>query len=286
MTSQNLKEYDFKVPGGLCSDTAHQFKLWMTNFANLFKEKWSAIVPSDLEVKFQSDAAFSFSNLKERMPRPSIGYRVVFTDAKIESLLVMERKAALSIVMEMTGDPAEEIEDRDFSTVELSLFEMFINEIVATHSESWIDQKSLFMETRGVELLPHRSRIFSPRTLMLSLKFNVIQQDNTFDLFWYVPQGDFGDLLSETETAPAQQEASRMQLESLTDEMKVKLAVCLGKAEITFSQMEALNVGDVIVFDQKITEPLAVTVEELAKFKAWPGRHGNNQAIKISELVS
>ena len=289
--------YDFKSPGGLASDTGQQLKHWMNSFRNLFREKWSAIVPSELDVQLENDTAFSFAVLKGRMPNPGLGFNVAFAEDQYESLIVMERKAALAIVMEMTGDSSQllqdgetdggELEDRELSTVEFSLFEMFIREMVSSLSESWVDQQSLFMECRGCEEMPHRSRLYGPKTLMLSLNFTVRLGNHQFGLHWYVPQGAFNDLLSESNFLVSEQQAeSREALIQHANEMKVKLSVFLGNAELSVAQIEQLSAGDVIVFDQKITDPLAVTIEEQHKFKAWPGRHGNNQAIKISENLS
>ncbi len=287
MTQSTPHNYDFQMPGGLAVEHAQQLKLWMSNFTNLFKEKWQAIVPSVLTMKFESDAAFSFGVLKDRMPKPAIGIKVRVGHPGFESLVVVDRKAALAIVMEMTGEQPEENEDRNLSTIEQSLLEMFVKEVVGTQSESWIEQDSLAMECLESDFMPHRSRMFSPKRLMLCLNFKIEQGENSFDLFWNVPQSDFSDLLSESQQpAPEQKQETRIALESLTNDMKVKLSVLLGEAELTFSQMEKLSVGDVIVFDQKISDPLCVAIEEQQKFTAWAGRHGNNQAIKISEMVS
>ena len=286
MTSQNLEKYDFQKPTGLSIDDGDLLKQWTNAFAVLFKEKWAADLPSEIEVKYDSDAAFSFAVLKTRMPKPALAVRVLFGTPEIESFMMLERSAVISIVMEMMGDTLEEIEDRMLSSVEVSLFEMFIGEVIGSLSESWVDQESLPMSFNEIDDRPHRSRAFDPKTIMLQLKFVVKQGENSFDLFWIVPQADFEHLLSKF-SVPASNENNTFRdvLESYAKEMKVKISVLLGGAELSFNQMSKLAKGDVIVLDQKISEPLPVRVEDAEKFKAWPGRHGNSQAIKISNTV-
>ena len=67
--------------------------------------------------------------------------------------------------------------------------------------------------------------------------------------------------------------------------MKVNMSVILGCAELSFNQMSNLAAGDVVMLDQKISDPLPVWVEDAEKFKAWPGKLGKSQAIKISSTV-
>lgn len=286
MTNQNLEKYDFQKPTGLSIDNGDLLKQWTKAFAILFKEKWAADLPSEIEVNYDSDAAFSFVVLKSRLPKPALAIRVLFGTPEIESFMLLEQTAVISIVMEMMGDTVEEIEDRMLSSVEVSLFEMFIDEVISSLSESWVDQESLPMSFKEIDDRPHRSRAFDPKTIMLQLKFVVKQGDKSFDLFWIVPQGDFEDMLAQfSEVTNTETNTFREVLECHAKEMKVKISVLLGGAELSFNQMSKLAAGDVILLDQKISEPLPVFVEDSEKFKAWPGRHGNSQAIKISSTV-
>ncbi len=286
MTNQNLETYDFQKPTGLSIDDGDLLKQWTKAFAILFKEKWATDLPSEIEVKYDSDAAFSFAVLKSRMPKPALAIRVLFGTPEIESFMMLERTAVLSIVMEMMGDAVEEIEDRMLSSVEVSLFEMFIGEVIGSLGESWVDQDSLPMSFKEIDDRPHRSRAFDPKTIMLQLKFEVKQGEKSFDLFWIVPQADFENMLSKF-SAPTSNQVGTFTdvLECFAKEMKVKISVILGGAELSFNQMSNLAAGDVVMLDQKISEPLPVWVEDAEKFKAWPGKHGNSQAIKISSTV-
>ncbi|MDB4640752.1 FliM/FliN family flagellar motor C-terminal domain-containing protein, partial [Pirellulaceae bacterium] len=124
------------------------------------------------------------------------------------------------------------------------------------------------------------------KTIMLQLKFEVKQGEKNFDLFWIVPQADFESMFSKF-SAPASNQigAFTSVLECFAKEMKVNMSVILGGAELSFNQMSNLAAGDVVMLDQKISDPLPVWVEDAEKFKAWPGKLGKSQAIKISSTV-
>ena len=47
-----------------------------------------------------------------------------------------------------------------------------------------------------------------------------------------------------------------------------------------------ITVGDVVMLDQRVTEPLDAYVQGTPKFRGWPGRCGTRQALQILSLVS
>ncbi len=64
-------------------------------------------------------------------------------------------------------------------------------------------------------------------------------------------------------------------------EIPLELTPLLGKATLDASDYHSLQVGDVIVLDQKADEPLDVKVGEKLEFKATAGLYHNHKAIKI-----
>ena len=105
MSDSDLKKFDFQKPSGLSQDLIEQLRTWMNSFSNLFREKWSGIIASDIEIQYQSDTAYSFAVLKNRMPKPSVGYLIKFMDGGVDSMIA----ATNSLV---------NISKRAFSTVE------------------------------------------------------------------------------------------------------------------------------------------------------------------------
>ena len=64
-------------------------------------------------------------------------------------------------------------------------------------------------------------------------------------------------------------------------EIPLKVTPLLGRAELNAEEYHSLAVGDVIVLDQKATEPLKVKVGDSLEFEATPGLFHNHKAIKI-----
>jgi flagellar motor switch protein FliM len=59
----------------------------------------------------------------------------------------------------------------------------------------------------------------------------------------------------------------------------------LGQAKLHVSELLNLRPGDVVVLDQRVSEPLSIEVCGTRKYVGWPGRVGNRQAFQIQGMV-
>lgn len=77
----------------------------------------------------------------------------------------------------------------------------------------------------------------------------------------------------------------REEIEAIVRAMGVEVTVVLGKADMTMHDLSGLAAGDVVVFDQKVTQPLDGLVAGARKFRAWPGAVGDRAAVVIDTIT-
>ena len=287
MSEKQIQPFDFSKPTGLALETADQMTVWLEGFSNLIKEKWAQIATTGMEIKFESDQALSFAVARSRMPKPAVAYQMPISADGFSTLLMAARQPMLEIVLTMLGESLTELpEDRSLSAVEYSLAEMFFQEIASALAESWPDQEALPCQVEGTESQPHRSRLFSPKKLVLVFLFSLELGCGPQELMWVVPQEELERLLEITQPVEnAMKQQHREQLETRAKEIGVPVSVMLGSTKLQVQQLAELSVGDVIVLDQRINEPLTVNVHTCEKFRAWPGRCGAMQAIQINSVL-
>jgi len=63
------------------------------------------------------------------------------------------------------------------------------------------------------------------------------------------------------------------------------LDAVLGHARMNLDDVMRLRVGDVVQLDSSIEEPIGVEVDGLVRFKAHPGRRGEQSAVQINVVV-
>ena len=69
-------------------------------------------------------------------------------------------------------------------------------------------------------------------------------------------------------------------------EVKVGLVMELGKTTITGRDLLQLDIGDVLVLNQDIENPLTVRVEDIPKFRAFAGIYKGSKAFQVHDTIA
>jgi flagellar motor switch protein FliM len=75
------------------------------------------------------------------------------------------------------------------------------------------------------------------------------------------------------------------QLARNVERAPVDLSVELGRTVVSLRDLIALQVGDLVLFDKPVNEPLSVTVNEREKFKVFPGVNRDKLAVRVAHVV-
>jgi len=101
-----------------------------------------------------------------------------------------------------------------------------------------------------------------------------------------LPRAQWSDLLvvATPLPRPTLSPADRDRIESIVKDLNVDLSVELGTADLTLLDLTRLKTGDVVVLNQKVTEPLEARVGGAGKFRVWPGAVGSRCAVQVHAL--
>jgi flagellar motor switch/type III secretory pathway protein FliN len=83
----------------------------------------------------------------------------------------------------------------------------------------------------------------------------------------------------------AKEEVVRPRLETLVRDLPVEVSVTLGNVELPLAELSRLREGDVVILNQRTSEPLTALVAGARRFRVWPGRLGSQQAFRIESLI-
>jgi flagellar motor switch protein FliM len=68
-------------------------------------------------------------------------------------------------------------------------------------------------------------------------------------------------------------------------ETTVELSCTMGMAKINGAELLSMKVDDVIMLDQKLGNSVIVNVENIPKFKGYPGACNKKKAVKIIDRL-
>lgn len=158
--------------------------------------------------------------------------------------------------------------------------------LAAVLQETWTGSTPLGLTVGDREPSPRWTRLFVKAEQILQCTFTMRGSFGEQDWYWLAPYHTLHEVINragEDEPSLIQQEAPR-KLEALVRELPIEVTVELGMVELSLSQLAGLAPGDLLILNQRVSEPLSVRVDNRMKFRGWPGRVGSRQSLQIESL--
>jgi flagellar motor switch protein FliM len=282
--------YNFRRPGPLASDLEHRLGSWLRVYCARARAQWAKHIPAPIEMEYCKLETIRPGEGLSRLSDAVVAYRVLMNDEEMNTLFILPRPLALALVGGLLGTSETSLPaDRELTVVEESLTEYLLqNLLVALLQETWPGHEPLPIRVEGKEPQPKWTRIFPPDENVVVATFAVRGPFGEQEWFWMVPQKGLLDQLGRL-TGPGQEPAGEMvarpRLETLVRELPVEIAVVLGVVELPIAQLAKLRPGDVVILNQRVTDPLVAAVAGQKRLRGWPGRVGAFQAFQIESLL-
>lgn len=200
------------------------------------------------------------------------------------SILAMPNRLAQSLAAGLLGDSLpDDLTERELTSVELDLCELVAKTFLASLIEAWTEETPLDFVLRGRETNLRRCKLFRPNEPIKSCQNSLAVSGHEHLWSWMVRLETLSDLFGEERSTPPVEAAAqqRRQMESVVRGLTLPLSVKLGHAQLTAPQLAELRVGDVVVLNQRTTEPLKAMLSGRPAFLGWPGRIDEKQAFQI-----
>lgn len=282
------KPYNFRKPDRLAGTLEQRLTAWLRAAGQLASEKGTRLLPFRVEMALRGIEIAPPIEALSRLSEGLLGYRLAFVGELPDMLFVWPRPLALALVEGMLGEtPATLPEDRELSAVELSLCEYLMQSLpAAVLQETWTGRTPLGLTVGEREPSPRWTRLFVKAEQVLQCTFTLRGSFGEQDWHWLAPYKSLHELVNragDDDPALMQQDAPR-KLETLVRELPVEVTVDLGMVELPLSQLAGLAPGDLLILNQRVSEPLNVRVDKRTKFRGWPGRVGSRQSLQIESL--
>jgi flagellar motor switch protein FliM len=76
-----------------------------------------------------------------------------------------------------------------------------------------------------------------------------------------------------------------LQLARNVERAGVNMEVELGRTIVSLRDLVTLQVGDVVLFDKPVNEPLLMRVNDREKYRVYPGVNKDRVAVQIASVV-
>lgn len=286
----SVEVYDFRRPGRLAGDLEKRLSTWLRNACKLASERLSHNLPSPVVAELRSIETFQAPAALARISQAVVSYRVAVDKKAVTTLLVMQRPLVLALVAGIVGDPVAALPgDRDLTPVEESLCEFLLEHVLLpAMQETWPGTQTVGIHLEQREANPKYARIFAPSDSVVVPSFILRGPFGEQEWSWILPQNPLLPLFaSDQEPLPevSAEPAGRAQMEPLVRNLPVEISVILGSVDLPLSQLSQLRPGDLIVLNQRVSEPLLAAIASGKQMRVWPGRIGSQRAVRIESAM-
>ena len=262
-------------------------------FCKLFQNTFSKLMRRSVQVSTISTDTIKFGDFQNSLPFPSCLHIFRMEPLHGHGLVVMENKlisAVIDTIFGGTGTQKTKITGRDFSSIEIRMIKSIIISALEDLEKSWRPVHALTTNLVRSEVNPQFAAIVTPNDIVLVVLFKIEMENVSGTLTICLPYAAIEPVIPKLKTEFQSEKmevdhvwVSRLRAKLLTTELE--LVAELGTTTITPQDLMKYKVGDTIILNADVTDPLLLKVEQIPKFKGFSGVSRGNKAVQLAEKI-
>ena len=291
---EKITPYDFKRPERVGKEQVRALQTLHEGFSRNFGAALSGLLRSIVEVKLTSVDQLTYSEFVFSLENPTCFNLLKAEPLEGNLILDINPSILYPIIDRLLGggrDPGP-LARRPLTEIELRLVSRITGIFLEQLRQAWENVIELKLSVERVESNPQLVQIVPPNEVIVLISFELTLGDVRGMMNFCIPFNSIeriGNKLSsntwisygrKSSTPESRQQVSR----NLKGAM-VQLVAQLAETKISTGDLLGLRVGDIITTDKDLRDPLVVSVEGVAKFRAQPGAFKGRKAIQIERSL-
>jgi flagellar motor switch protein FliM len=247
---------------------------------------------SIVEIQLHSVDQMTYGEFLMSLPNPTSFN--VFSVKPLEGSGVIEINPSIAFPMldRLLGGKGEPFDaSREFSDIELSLFETILRVMMSTLKEAWGPVMEIYPTVESKESSPNVVQIVAQNEIVVMVVMEIIIGHSSgmmnicypvISLEPILPKLASRDLmLNETST----KKSRNTELQVLLGGAKVNVEANLGNAELTMKDVLDLHIGDIVRLSSAADDIVTVSIDGKERFRGEIGLRRFRKSIQISEVI-
>lgn len=291
-SQRQITLYDFKRPNRVSKEQLRAFRGIHDKMARSLSSQISAIMRSIVEIQLHSVDQMTYGEFLMSLPNPTSFN--VFSMKPLEGNGVLEINPSIAFPMldRLLGGKGEAFESsREFSDIEMSLFETILRVMMSTQKEAWGPVTDLYPIVESKESSPNVVQIVAQNEIVVMVVMEIIIGHSSgmmnicypvISLEPVLPKLASRDLmLNETSS----KKSRNKELQVLLGGAHVKVEADLGKAELTLERILELGKGDIIRLNAAADDIVTLSIDGVERFKGEIGLRRFRKSVQINEVI-
>ncbi|AIH03781.1 MAG: Flagellar motor switch protein FliM [Thermodesulfobacterium sp. 37_54] len=233
-----------------------------------------------------------FKDFLNKIPVPTSIHIFKLEPLKGQSLLIIDATLAFLFIERFLGGERKHIkvEGREFTPIEQRLLKKVVDLIFNELEKAWKNIYPVKPKYIRGEVNPQFARVLMPEETVVVTGYTLELESLSGKILFCYSLSTLQPIKDKL-YSPYQLEEYidltwKKNLENYILNSSVQLKAILGKGTITLEDLVNLEVGDVVILDKKIEEPIEVYIEGVPKILGKLGVFKNHLAIQVDKFLS
>lgn len=291
-----VKSYDFRRPIRLSKEYVSTLNMVFEEYAKIAGNLLTTQLRSNVSLELKSIEQVSFDEFLHSVPRftmmgmfhadPQPGIQIVELNPQICFQLI-------EILCGSSEDRvfSEEVTKDYFTEIELAILEDVIRQFGVAFQNAWRDIVPLEVNMDSMEHNSQMIQAISPNEPVTLITFVIEMMGNSSFMNLCIPYVFFETLLDKLSlrnwfhSGKGTDASDQDQLTKNIQGVRLDLEVTLGKTQISLDNFLQLELGDIIPLEEKINDPLVLSIEKQPYYLVKPGIIENKMAVEVLEDI-
>ena len=285
-----IKEYDFKRPERISKDQMRALHTLHEAFSRNFGVSLSGFLRTIVEVRVAHAEQMTYSEFIAGLPNPT-SFNLVNAE-ELDGKLCFEISPLIiyPIIDRLLGGSNHDlfIPQRPMTLIETRLIHTILDRAMTALAEAWQSIRTINFTLGEMESNPQIMQIVPPNEVVVVIGFEIKMTNRAGTMSLCIP---FNALEPVIDDLSAQRWflAGRMgddhqwsaRVASRLADARLSLSGILADTTMTLSDLQGLEVGDLVTTEKPAAAPVLLAAEGVPKFLAHIGQHKGRRALKI-----
>jgi flagellar motor switch protein FliM len=285
-----VKTYDFRRPDKFSKEQLRTLQAIHENVARIYAARLSARLRTPVTITLADTAQMIFDEYLTGLVLPTQLVVMAAPSLGGPFMLDLDLGLAFACIDRVLGGAGRiPTERREPTAIEAELIGRLTAEIIPAIGEGWQHLEPVEAQVTETALRPALLRVAAPSHVVAVLTYEVRIGGQTAPLVLCYPHAALEPLLprlSATAWYAAPERGAdvaheKAELIAALQTVEIPVSATLAGAELSVDDLVGLQPGDVIRFDDRVNQPIRLSVMDEARAWAVPGRVGDRLALRV-----
>ncbi len=291
LTSQiEVTPYDFSKPNIVSKDQLRSFRVIHDNIARLLSFQISSITHTTVKIQLCSIDQMTYGDFLTDLSRCTSSNLFSMKSLEGNGVIDINSSIVFSILDSLLGGKGEPFKtEREFSDIELNLFEMILRTVISTLKEAWKPLIDIFPIIESKESKVMQNIAENDIATIASMEITIKQSSGIINICY--PLAVLEAILPKLASKNLNnneiniKKNKNMKLQTLLGEAKIEIEAIIGDVELTLKDVLELKSGDIIRLNNSADDIVTLCVDKKNRFRGKIGLKELKKSIQVTEVI-